>query len=330
MTPEVWLDRRGSDSYSTGSMQTRVIAIANQKGGVGKTTTAINLAACLAEKRKEILLVDLDPQANATSGLGLPKEPGASLYGALFGGVRAEDLIKPTPFKHLSIIPSEIDLAGAEVEIARGEHYLHRLRVLLADVIASGRFHFIILDCSPSLGVLTMNVLAAAHSVIIPLQAEYYALEGLSVMTRLIKQLGENGVNPGLQLEGIVMTMYDGRTNLSQQVVQEVVRHFGDKVFETLIPRNVRLGEAPSFGKPIIAYNPLCTGASAYRQLARELLARCNGGVEEEEGDSGGGFKMKSPFEKPVQMSAPAFVSASQGVMEPVAAERDASPHVGA
>jgi chromosome partitioning protein len=203
------------------------------------------------------------------------------------------------------------------------------LRLLLADVIASGRFHFIILDCSPSLGVLTMNVLAAAHSVIIPLQAEYYALEGLSVMTRLIKQLGENGVNPGLQLEGIVMTMYDGRTNLSQQVVQEVIRHFGDKVFETLIPRNVRLGEAPSFGKPIIAYNPLCTGASAYRQLAREFLARRNGGVEEEDGDPGGGFKLKSPFEKPVQMNAPAFVSTPHGGADP-AAEREASPHAGA
>ncbi|MEI8121686.1 MAG: ParA family protein [bacterium] len=295
-------------------MQTTVIAIANQKGGVGKTTTAINLAACLAEKRKEILLVDLDPQANATSGLGLPKEPGASLYAAFFGAARAEDLIKPTPVKHLSIIPSELDLAGAEVEIARGDHYLHRLREVLAPVVASGRFPFIILDCSPSLGVLTMNVLAAAHSVIIPLQAEYYALEGLSVMTRLIQQLSDNGVNPGLTLEGIVMTMYDGRTNLSQQVVQEVIRHFGDKVFETLIPRNVRLSEAPSFGKPIVTYNPLCTGAVAYRQLARELLRRRHGGEEEDDGEAG--FKLKSPFEKPVQMAAPAFVSASQPAIE--------------
>lgn len=288
-------------------MQTSVIAIANQKGGVGKTTTAINLAACLAEKRKEVLLVDLDPQANATSGLGLPKEPGTSLYGALFGTVAAAELVKPTPVKHLSIIPSEIDLAGAEVEIARDERYLHRLRDVLAPVIASRRFQFIILDCSPSLGILTMNVLAAAHSVIIPLQSEYYALEGLSVMTRLIKQLGENGVNPGLHLEGIVMTMYDGRTNLSQQVVQEVIRHFGEKVFETLIPRNVRLSEAPSFGKPIVTYNPLCTGAAAYRQLAREFLARRNGGVDEE---AETGFRLKSPFEKPVQMDAPAFVNA--------------------
>ena len=162
----------------------------------------------------------------------------------------------------------------------------------------------------------------------IPLQAEYYALEGLSVMTRLIQQLSQNGVNPGLHLEGIVMTMYDGRTNLSQQVVQEVIRHFGDKVYETLIPRNVRLSEAPSFGKPIITYNPLCTGAAAYRQLAREFLARRNGGVADDEADSGGGFKLKSPFEKPVQMIAPAFVTTPTPVAEPSDRIEEASAHV--
>lgn len=298
-------------------MQTTVIAIANQKGGVGKTTTAVNLAACLAEKRKEVLLVDLDPQANATSGLGLPKEPGASLYGALFGTAQALDLIQPTCVNHLSVIPSEIDLAGAEVEIARGDHYLHRLRDVLAGVIAAGRFDFIILDCSPSLGILTMNVLAAAHSVIIPLQAEYYALEGLSVMTRLIQQLNDNAVNPGLHLEGIVMTMYDGRTNLSQQVVQEVVRHFGEKVYETLIPRNVRLSEAPSFGKPIILYNPLCTGAVAYRQLAREFLTRRRDSAIEDDADSG--FKLKSPFDNPVQRDAPTFIPAAPAPLDAAA-----------
>lgn len=308
-------------------MQTTVIAIANQKGGVGKTTTAVNLAACLAEKRKEVLLVDLDPQANATSGLGLPKEPGASLYGALFGTAQALDLIQATGINHLSIIPSEIDLAGAEVEIARGDHYLHRLRDILAGVIASGRFDFIILDCSPSLGILTMNVLAAAHSVIIPLQAEYYALEGLSVMTRLIQQLNDNAVNPGLHLEGIVMTMYDGRTNLSQQVVQEVVRHFGEKVYETIIPRNVRLSEAPSFGKPIIVYNPLCTGAVAYRQLAREFLARRKDGAADDELDGVAGFKLKSPFDKPVQKEAPAFINAVPAALEGAAVMSEEVDH---
>lgn len=255
-------------------MKTAVLAIANQKGGVGKTTTAVNLAACLAERNRSVLLVDLDPQANATSGLGLAKEPGASLYHALVGGQPAESFIQKTGFKNLDIIPSEIDLAGTEVEIARMDDYLHRLRTVMAGVIVSGRYQYLIMDCSPSLGILTMNVLTACHSVMIPIQCEYYALEGLSVMTRLIEQLRESGTNPGLQIEGILMTMYDMRTNLSQQVVQEVINHYGDKVYETLIPRNVRLGEAPSFGKPIIAYNAYSTGAAAYRQLAREFLVR--------------------------------------------------------
>lgn len=289
------------------TVQTTVVAIANQKGGVGKTTTAINLAACLAELRKEVLLIDLDPQGNATSGLGRSKTRGTSLYGAFLGSARAGDLIQPTDVKHLSLIPSEIDLAGAEVEIARGDHYLHRLRDVLAPVISAGRYHYIVLDCSPSLGILTMNVLAAAHSVVIPLQSEYYALEGLTVMTRLIDQLNTGGVNPGLTLEGIVMTMYDGRTNLCQQVVQEVVRHFGDKVYETLIPRNVRLSEAPSFGKPVIAYNPNCTGAVAYRQLAREFMFRRRE-LQPQEKETVP-FRMPSPFDKPVQREPPAFIA---------------------
>ncbi len=255
-------------------MPASVIAIANQKGGVGKTTTAVNLAACLAERRKRVLLIDLDPQANATSGLGIAKEPGASLYRSLIEGHQAVSFIKSTSIANLDIIPSEIDLAGTEVEIARMENYLIRLRTVLQDLVLDGGYDFILLDCSPSLGILTMNVLTAAHSVVIPIQCEYYALEGLSVMTRLIDQLRDSGTNPGLHIEGILMTMYDMRTNLSQQVVQEVIQHYGNKVYETLIPRNVRLGEAPSFGKPIITYNSYSTGAAAYRQFAKEFAER--------------------------------------------------------
>ena len=251
-----------------------VTAIANQKGGVGKTTTAVNLSACLAEAGKRVLLVDLDPQANATSGLGLRKQPGASMYRSFVEGVPAETFIQSTAIAGLDIIPSEIDLAGCEVEVARGENYLHRLRASLAPVKSSGRYDLILLDCSPSLGILTMNVLAAADSVIIPLQCEYFALEGLSVMTKLIDQLRTSGTNPGLSLEGIVMTMYDMRTNLSQQVVQEVIGHFGENVFETVIPRNVRVSEAPSYGKPVLLYDLKCAGSQAYLKLASEIIQR--------------------------------------------------------
>jgi len=255
-------------------MQTPVIALANQKGGVGKTTTAINLAACLAERRKRILLIDLDPQANATSGLGIEKQEGQSVYRALLGEGSVEELIKPSGTERLDLIPSEVDLAGAEVDVARADRYLHRFKEAVAPLLNTGRYDFILVDCPPSLGILTMNALTAAESILIPLQCEYYALEGLSVIARMVDRLRDSGANPALQIEGIVMTMYDMRTNLSQQVVQEVLNHFGDKVYETLIPRSIRLGEAPSFGKPIIAYDKHCTGAAAYRQLAREFLNR--------------------------------------------------------
>lgn len=254
-------------------MKTTVVALANQKGGVGKTTTAINFSACLAEKRKKVLLVDLDPQANATSGLGLEKGFGASVFPALLGEADGLSLIKETGIKNLDIIPSELDLAGAEVAIARMDDYLHRLRLAMEPVIESGTYEYIILDCPPSLGILFMNALNIADEVIIPIQCEYLALEGLGVMVDIVNQIRDAG-NPKLHISGILMTMYNVSTNLSQQVVQEVVKHFGDRVFETLIPRNVRLSEAPSYGQPVTDYDPHCVGSAAYRNLAKEFIKR--------------------------------------------------------
>ncbi len=255
-------------------METPVIACANQKGGVGKTTTAVNLAACLAERGEDILLIDLDAQANATSGLGIAKQEGQSIYGPLLGDGFPEERIQSTMVPRLDIIPAELDLAGAEVDIARADQYLHRLRRCLADLIRAEWYDYIIIDCPPSLGILTMNALAAARSLLIPIQCEYYALEGLSVIARLIERLRDGGVNPDLDIAGIVMTMFDGRTNLAQQVVAEVRQHFGDKVYQTVIPRSIRLSEAPSFGQPIILYDRHGAGAQAYRSLAEEFIQR--------------------------------------------------------
>jgi len=263
-------------------METKIVALANQKGGVGKTTTAINFSACLAEKRKKILLVDLDPQANATSGLGLEKGFGQSIFPALLGETETRGLIKKTGIKNLDIIPSELDLAGAEIAIARRDDYLHRLQEAMDPIIQSGAYDFIVLDCPPSLGILFMNALNIADEVIIPLQCEYLALEGLGVMVDIVNQIRDAG-NPKLHISGILMTMYNVSTNLSQQVVQEVVTHFGDRVFETLIPRNVRLSEAPSYGKPIIAYDPHCVGSVSYRNFAKEFLKRQAKNVESDE-----------------------------------------------
>jgi len=253
---------------------TKVIAVANQKGGVGKTTTAVNLSACIAAMGRRVLLLDLDPQANATSGVGLEKIEGGSSYRPLLGEGGLLEKIKPTAFERLEIIPSEVDLCGVDIELARTDNHLHQVTRCLKPVLDSQRFDVIFVDCPPSLGILTLNAFAAADGVLVPLQCEYYALEGISMLNRIMTQLHDNGVNPRLELVGVVMTMYDGRTNLAQQVVGEVRDHFGDRVFETLIPRSTRLAEAPSFGKPIIHYDKFSSGAAAYELLAQEVLKR--------------------------------------------------------
>ena len=243
-------------------MPSRVIAVANQKGGVGKTTTAVNLAACLAALGQRVLLVDLDPQANATSGLGLEKIEGASAYQALLGDGALHDKIQTTAFPLLEVIPSEVDLCGADIELARSENHLGRFRQILQPLRDQGRYDHIFIDCAPSLSILTLNVFAAADFLLVPLQCEYYALEGISMIHRILSQLRDTGVNPALTLLGVVMTMFDGRTRLAHQVVSEVRQHFGDVVFDTVIPRTTRLAEAPSFGKPIIHYDPYSAGAA--------------------------------------------------------------------
>ncbi len=255
-------------------MPTKVVAVANQKGGVGKTTTAVNLSACVAAMGKRVLLFDLDPQANATSGLGLEKTEGGSAYRVLLGEGTLAEKIQPTAYERLSVVPSEVDLCAADLELARQENYLHRARDVLAPVISSGSFDLVIIDCPPSLGILTMNAFAAANGLLVPLQCEYYALEGISMINRLLGQLRDAAVNANLELLGVVMTMFDSRTKLSNQVVSEVREHFGDRVFETMIPRSTRLAEAPSFGKPIIHYDKYSSGSAAYEVLAQEFVQR--------------------------------------------------------
>lgn len=252
----------------------RIIAITNQKGGVGKTTTAINLSAALAVMGKRVLLVDLDPQGNATSGLGASGKAENTVYDVLIGGVRADAAVLETGFDALDLIPTAIELAGAEIELVAMENRESLLKAALETL--RGAYDYIFIDCPPSLSLLTLNALTAADGVLIPIQCEYYALEGLGQLINTVK-LMRRKLNPALEIEGILLTMFDSRTNLCAQVVQEVRAHFPEEVFETSIPRNVRLSEAPSYGLPIHLYDAKCIGAKAYAELAREFLKRDSG-----------------------------------------------------
>lgn len=251
---------------------TRILSISNQKGGVGKTTTAVNLAASLAAAERRTLLIDLDPQGNAGSGLGVIRDSVEhSIYDALVGERALDEVVRPTEFAYLDLAPASRDLVGAEIELVGAERREFRLRDALAAAV--GEYDYVIIDCPPSLGLLTLNSLTACDSVLIPLQCEYYAMEGLSALLSTIELVRET-LNPALSIEGILLTMFDRRTSLAAQVAREVRGFFGGQVFESVIPRNVRLSECPSFGKPILLYDIESAGAQGYLGLARELLAR--------------------------------------------------------
>lgn len=258
----------------------RVLAIANQKGGVGKTTTAVNLATALAATDKKVLVIDLDPQGNASTGFGVDRgQRKRGSYEVLLGGVAVAAAAIPTDIPHLSIIPASIDLSGAEVELVGQDGRERRLKAALADKTAG--FDYVLIDCPPSLGLLTLNALVAADAVLVPLQCEFYALEGLSLLMRTIDRV-RKALNPRLEIQGVVLTMYDKRSNLSEQVAADVRAHLGNKVYETMIPRNVRVSEAPSYGKPVLLYDFRSPGAQAYVHLAGELLRQTQRGPEQQ------------------------------------------------
>ncbi len=275
--------------------EARVLAIANQKGGVGKTTTAVNLATAMAACRRRVLLIDLDPQGNASTGLGLREERRRhNIYHVVVGGAPLAEAAIPTKVPGMWIAPSDVDLSGAEIELIDLPRREHRLRQAIVGIRKD--YHYILIDCPPALGLLTLNALVAADAVLVPLQAEFYALEGLSHLLQTIKRVKRN-LNPALELQGIVITMFDRRNNLSGMVANDVRTHLGDRVYQTIIPRNVRVSEAPSHGKPVLLYDVGCAGSQAYIRLAREILRR------EQARTPGGGRPPRTPTPAPALAS---------------------------